>query len=200
MGVLKGVVIFSAGFISGGVLTYSYVRSKVDEEINAELAELRESYYDKMAIIKDNKKAKEIINEQGYTKYYTSEGENEILTNRIKEVTKNNDDNPREDYPSEPIIITENDFAETELYFEKEQVEYYLDDGALVNAGESEVGKELLNIDDTIGFDNLDEFLKQENVGVIYIRNAALGVDYEVTKISGRYSDIVGIGGDDDED
>ena len=190
-----GVLIFVIGNLTGGTVTYLYLKDKRDADMNAELAEIREKYYNKMERIESENKAKEIIKEEGYIKYNTSEKEQAVLVDKIKEVTKKSNDHPRDDYPNEPIIITEEDFSETELYFEKEEVEYYLDDGALVNASD-----ELLIVDDTIGFDNLDAFLKDEDCEMTYIRNAELGTDYEVRKVSGKYSDMIGIGGADEED
>lgn len=200
MNLLKGIVIFTAGFVTGGVVSYSYFKTKATNDLNNELAAIREDYYNKMDHIKAEETAKEIIKEEGYTKYNSTEPNKEVITNMIEDVTINTEDRPTEDYPAEPIMISEADFAETELYFEKRQVEYYLDDGALVDEDEIVEGKTILNIDDTIGFDNLDEFLKKDDIGIMYVRNAHLGTDFEVTKISGKYSDIIGIGGDDDED
>ena len=100
---------------------------------------------------------------------------------------------PPEDYPEEPVIITEEDYSERELYFDKLEMDYYLGDGALVDEND-----ELVEVEDVLGYDILEGFINDETEDTIYIRNAARSADYMIRKVAGNFGEIVGVGGDDD--
>lgn len=201
MNLLKGVLIFAAGAGIGSGVSIALVRKKYQEKAESDIKEMRE-YYDKLIketldekkLAEDKETADKIINEQGYISYDTMSREE--LRDRVKTVSEQaiEEANPSEDYPDSPFVITEPAFSEDELYFEKVCADYYMDDGALVDENE-----ELINVDDCIGLENLDRFLSS-NEGVMYIRNPKLATDYEVTKVGGKYSDILGLGGDEEDD
>ena len=48
--------------------------------------------------------------------------------------------------------------------------------------------------------DLIDDFKNDESEDVIYVRNTKLNTDYMINKRFGKYSDIVGLGGDSDDD
>lgn len=199
--ILKGAVIFVAGMGCGFGIGTIVWKEKYRKFAEKEVADMKAWYEEEAKIAKeiqqkekDIKKTAEIIEEQGYVSY-DKMSEEEVL-DRVRTIQEKSaaKAHPEEDYPDAPFVINEPAYSEEELYFEKIQADYYLDDGALVDENE-----ELLNIDDCIGYENLERFLNSEE-GVMYIRNAHLATDYEVTKVGGRYSDILGLGGDDEDD
>lgn len=197
---LKGAIIFACGSGIGFGVGVVLTRNKYEDKFNSEMSEMRQHYQEKLNgleekidIAESRIEADEIIKKEGYVSYDRM-NETEVR-DRVKTIIEKavNGDRPPEDYPDEPFVITEEDFSERELYFEKIECDYYLGDGALVDEAD-----ELLNIDDTIGYDNLESFINSDE-SVMYIRNAHLSTDYLVTKIGGSYSEIIGVGGDDEE-
>lgn len=197
---LKGAIIFACGSGIGFGVGVVLTRNKYEDKFNSEMSEMRQHYQEKLNgleekidIAESKLGAAEIIKNEKYVSYDRM-NETEVR-DRVKTIIEKavNGDRPPEDYPDEPFVITEEDFSERELYFEKIECDYYLGDGALVDEAD-----ELLNIDDTIGYDNLESFINSDE-SVIYIRNAHLSTDYLVTKMGGNYSEIIGVGGDDEE-
>lgn len=83
-----------------------------------------------------------------------------------------------------PRKIPEEDFVVDDEDFDKVSLDYYTDGEALYNGSEY-----IPNTDEIVGDDNL-EFLLSTDDSVIYVRNEKLGIDYEVCKINGRYSEF----------
>ena len=193
MSIVKGVVIFAGGAVCGGMASYVYFKKQYDEK-KSEIDELKAHYTRKLEDEADKKVVDEIIKEQGYISYNTLTDHE--LKKHIVEVEEKaiKEDKPMDDYPDEPIIIDETDFSETELYFDKIDLDYYLDDGALVDEGD-----ELVIVEDTIGYNILEKFIADDNNDILYVRNPKNNADYQVHKYSGKFSDIIGIGGDEED-
>lgn len=198
MSFLKGAVIFTVGVGVGVSGSYIIFKKKYDER-EEDLKELKNHYNKKIleeAEKKDDeKKVDKIIKDQKYVPYDKMNAD-ELKAKIIEkgdEAIMN--DSPKEDYPEEAFVITEEDYSERELYFEKVELDYYVEDEALVDEGH-----ELTDVNATIGWDILDKFIKEKNEEVIYVRNAKNNTDYLVNKCFGKYSDIVGLGGDESDD
>lgn len=191
---LKGAAIFLAGAGVGASISYVYFQKMFNEK-KAELEEIKEHYNAKIENEINKKISEDIVREEGYISYSTLGKED--LADMVKRIEDKALETaaPTEDYPSEPIIITEADFSERELYFEKLDLDYYMVDGALVDEAD-----ELTEIEDTIGYDNLEAFLNDNNEDVMYVRNAEKSTDYQVRKMSGSYSETIGLGGDADDE
>ena len=191
---LKGAALFILGFGMGAACSIVFIKDKYEKELNKALAELREAYSERKEHEIAKTEYEDIIRDNEYVSYETMS--NKEIRKHVNEVAENviEKDTPPEDYPKEPIEISEEEYSEHELYFEKIEVDYYLGDGALVDEAD-----ELLNIDDNIGIENVARFADDDRE-VFYIRNADKGIDYLVNKVEGNYSDIIGLGGDDDED
>lgn len=191
---LKGAAIFLAGAGVGASISYVYFQKMFNEK-KAELEEIKEHYNAKIENEINKKISEDIVREEGYMSYSTLGKED--LADMVKRIEDKALETaaPTEDYPSEPIIITEADFSERELYFEKLDLDYYMVDGALVDEAD-----ELTEIADTIGYDNLETFLNDNNEDVMYVRNAERSTDYQVRKMSGSYSETIGLGGDADDE
>lgn len=197
MNILKGAAIFVAGAAAGATGSYIYFKKLYDEK-KEELNELKEHYAEKLNKEADLKVTENIIEKEGYVSYDRKINEEgvEDLSRRIELVQKKavENDRPSEDYPEEPIVITEDEYSGTELYFDKIEVDYYLGDGALVDENE-----ELIEVEDVLGYDILEDFINNESEDTIYVRNANRSADYMVRKVSGSFSEIVGVGGDIDD-
>ena len=191
---LKGAAIFLLGCGSGAAVSYIYFNKKYEEK-KLELEEIKEHYNNKIYGEIETKEAETIIKKEGYISYDNLTADD--VKTVIKEVSEEAmiEDRPSDDYPLEPIVINESDYSETELSFEKADLDYYLDDGALVDEADT-----LIEIEDVIGYDILEDFINDDSEEVIYVRNASLGTDYQIKKISGSYSDSIGIGGDDEDE
>ena len=100
---------------------------------------------------------------------------------------------PQDDEP-DTHIITEAEFCENDNY-DKETLYLYADD-ILVYENEEIV----IDVDGPVGEINL-VVLQDPDESVVYIRNEAMSVDYEVIKLSQTYSETVaGVGGSDGDD
>ncbi len=208
MGIFKGAMIFICGAGVGSGVTYIIMKKKCDEQIQKDLEANRRHYQEKLGKLEHEKEVKEYEDMVVGMEYVPNDEEDSVSTvrdyisydamsqqevaERVKEIQDRvvMDSGPKDDYPGEPIVINEEQYAEDELYFDKIEAELYLGDNALVDENE-----ELLNINDTIGYDILEQFL-EGNDDVIYIRNANLSTDYLITKVGGEYHSIMGLGGD----
>lgn len=191
---LKGAVIFLLGASAGTSASYIYFKKKYDEK-KEELDELTEHYLAKIEKEEDVAKMETIISDNQYVSYdkLSEEGVKTVINEvPLQPVII---DSPPEDYPEEPIIITEEDYSERELSFDKLEMDYYVGDNALVDEN-----SELIEAGDIVGYENLEKFISDESEDVIYIRNASSGSDYMVRKVFGNYSEIIGVGGDEYDD
>ena len=189
---LKGAVIFLLGAGVGASGSYVYFKKKYDEK-KADLDELREHYLGKIEEKNINEAAKKIIEKQGYVTYDKKPKEvDEVVADGI--ISPPIIDTPPEDYPDEPIMINEEDYSEREFSFDKREIDFYMEDKALVD----EVN-ELMD-SDSVGYENLEEFMNDDSEDTLYIRNASIGTDFMVRKVFGSFSEIIGVGGDDDDE
>lgn len=186
MSILKGAVIFLAGVGVGGATSYLYFKKKYDDR-EEELRELKEHYNKKILDDVEIKTVEKIIQKEGYVSY------EKMTPEKTEEVVVI--DEPKKDYPKEAFVIDEIEYSEKELYFDKVELDYFIEDEALLDEAD-----ELMDVNTSIGYDILDDFIKDESEDVIYVRNPVLNTDYMVNKRFGKYSDIVGLGGDDNDE
>lgn len=102
------------------------------------------------------------------------------------------EDHPREEDTVKPYFIDIDDFDEPTLGYAKKELQYYMDDGTLVDEGEN-VDEEgtVVSIVDTVGVNNLESF-ENSLESCCYIRNEQLKEDYEISKIFGSYGELLG--------
>lgn len=189
MSILKGAVIFLTGVGVGGAASYLYFKKKYDDR-EEELKELKEHYNKKILENVDKEIYENILEKEKYVSYEKMAPE--ILKEPVKEVKE---ETAVKDYPKEAFVIDEIEYSEKELYFDKVELDYFVEDEALLDEAD-----ELLDVNTSIGYDILDDFRNDESEDVIYVRNPVLNTDYMVNKRFGKYSDIVGLGGDDNDE
>lgn len=187
MSFLKGAVIFTFGVGVGVSGSYIVFKKKYDER-EEDLKELKDHYNRKILDEADKMIAEDIVKKEGYIPYDKIIPEKPEVDPVIIETAEKN-------YPEDAFIIDEVEYSEKELYFEKVELDYYVEDEALVDEG-----NELTDVNSTIGWDILEKFTEDESEDTIYVRNSKNNTDYLVNKCFGKYSDIVGLGGDESDD
>ena len=101
-------------------------------------------------------------------------------------------DHPREEDTIKPYFIDIDDFDEPTLGYAKKELQYYIDDGSLVDEGENADDEgQIVDIVDTVGVTNLESF-ENSLESCCYIRNERLKEDYEISKVFGSYQALLG--------
>lgn len=102
-------------------------------------------------------------------------------------------EHPRDDSgDKKPYFIDIDDFDSVTLGYAKKELQYYMDDGTLVDESENmdEEGQ-IVSIIDTVGLANLESF-ENSLESSCYIRNEALKEDYEISKVFGSFGSMMG--------
>lgn len=101
-------------------------------------------------------------------------------------------EHPREEDIVKPYFIDIDDFDEPTLGYAKKELQYYMDDGTLVDESENmdEEGQ-IVSIIDTVGVANLESF-ENSLESCCYIRNEQLKEDYEISKVFGSFRELLG--------
>lgn len=89
--------------------------------------------------------------------------------------------------PTIPYVITEDEFGENKYNHDQTSFTYYEGDDIVTDQRDQVVPE----VDETVGEDNLTKFgLGNRNPNMVYIRNERLGLDFEINRIEGSYSEI----------
>lgn len=91
-----------------------------------------------------------------------------------------------------PVLITVDEFYAAELDYEQQELTYYVggnDDETLTDSREQPIA----DIDQVVGIDNLERFGESDpkSKDTLYVRNAWLEVDFEVTRSHQSYLEAV---------
>lgn len=101
-------------------------------------------------------------------------------------------EHPREEDVIKPYFIDIDDFDRPMLGYAKKELQYYMDDGTLVDEGENvDDDGQVISIVDTVGAANLESF-ENSLESCCYIRNEQLKEDYEISKVFGSYRMLLG--------
>lgn len=183
----RTIIAASVGFVVGGLAgvlaTRSYFQKKYADISDKEIEDMRDYTNRKIDDILERHRDDEIINKIE---------EEEIEEDAIPSVYSNyvsssvETEHPEDDIPTEPFEIFEEEYESgEEAYYDKKELFLYLGDGVLADEVDDAV-----YADETIGEDNLKKFLEDEFEKVMYIRNPATDIDYEVTKVSSSFKDV----------
>ena len=195
---LKLAAVFTAGIGCGVLTTYSYFKNKymklVDEELDAvckimdEQKEKEKKVVEKegTSIVEMQKRSNELVNYSNITDNYISSvppNENAI-EERLEHMHQKMEDLAEQQHPEEgegeQYEITSMDWLD-DAFFDKIVLTYYVGDDTVAN----ETGL----IDDvgmSIGMEEFERFKDSDDVER-YIRNPALGIDYNIVKDMGCY-------------
>lgn len=200
-----------ASFALGGGTAYIYTKRKYEAILEQELIDFKQEYSVRMAATVEaraNEEAKNIaeviIARESYSapSVDTENGES-VTADDIKTAIESNvfADNanfiPEWDQEAEedsrrngvPFIISKAEYYEGELGFTQMHLSYYEDDDVLTDDEDTPVP----DIDGIAGQDNLQKFgYGSGDPRVLYIRNEAQQVDFEVTLEKRSYSSAMG--------
>lgn len=180
----KSIVIFASGVSVGVLASWQYFKQKYEQIANEEIESVKKTFgVTKPPVVKDEPeetvedKHRDILPETLYEKVNTHVfGYDTVSTvPSPSEVKMAEKQAPNE--LTEPYIITMEQFADAEPYFDKVTLRYQTDDGELMD----EMSSLFVNVDDTIGQDNLSLFLESDE-DVMYVRDERTSIDYEVIK------------------
>ena len=199
---VREALIFLSGGLLGGAAgvygTYKYFFARADKEINdmqnyyeRKLDDLKEMQ-DQINLTKDidEEKKPSVVTEdldkeelEEYSEMIDKLKYNKISTKPKKKAKK------EIDISNQPKIISYDEYSEDNNY-EKVVVSYFEDDGTLMLEDES-LFEDGINV---LGPMNLEHFGMMDDdpePDTIYIRNEALGVDYEVVREDGSYENFL---------
>ena len=156
---------FIIGCMSGYIVTRYIYTKKMHEEIDA----IRESYIshykkDDLKKERDSETIKQEYDKKVYSLSYDTTSKDEPEEINVAPIE-----------PTEfPYYITPEQFADEHSEFAKQTLVYYEENGVLINEEE-----ECVDIDSNVGADIVNHFGDYEK-DAAFVRNEALGIDYEV--------------------
>lgn len=177
--IIKLLGAFSMGLGVGILVSNRYFKNKYEAIADEEIATVKSVYFSnehieepKVSIEKPEVESPiTILNSDGYS---------------------SNDYGTEREYPREediPYEITEEEFSETELTYDKLTLHYFVDDGVLFDPQEEAVNGNGM-VDDpinVIGEDGLLRLRASDDTYALYFRNDTYGTDYEVKRMAGAY-------------
>lgn len=192
---LKALSLISAGVVIGVLATKRYYMDKYRKLAEEEFAA-----------------AKDIVNKVKGSKEDSNDGNQKIMTSydideknenvekmvqafdysNVPKLEKDEDKGKEEEdmkRHDKPYIIDDVDFDDTDLNYDKDSLDYYIDDDSLVNTD----GDLMEDIDEYVGRNNLDVFATDIGRDVLYVRNDKYAVDYEIIKYKGGYKEVTGV-------
>lgn len=101
--------------------------------------------------------------------------------------------------PGAPYVITQEEFFENSTDYEQMQMTYYAGDDVLVDEDSKEV---LSKSDEFVGDDNLTRFGHgSKDRHIVYIRNDAKELEFEIARSTGKYAkEVLGLGDDEEQE
>lgn len=168
-------VAFAAGVGTGVLISRSYFKQKYEAIADEEIEDVKAAY----GVLK--KETTDIL-----------ENLDEMKEEYVKRVEVYSpmptpiSDHPMDDIADYPYEITEEEYSEDELSYDKCILQYYIDDDILFDPDENEV---VMGQATLIGEDGLNKVRESEDTYALYFRNDTYGADYEVVRVSGSYTE-----------
>ena len=177
--VVKLLGAFTIGLGAGILASQRFFKKKYESIADEEIAVIKSVYFsnehvEEPKILIETPETEEhvrVVNSEGYSV---------------------NDYGTEREYPREediPYEITEEEFSETELSYEKLTLHYFVDDDVLFDPQEEAVNGNGM-VDDplnVIGEDGVLRLRASDDTYALYFRNDTYGTDYEVKRMSGAY-------------
>lgn len=184
---LAAAFIFGAGV---GILgTRQFFKTKYEEIANEEIESVKRSMsfrsghiLETTSIEKPEKFIDKVSNAIEDSKLYSSieVAKQENIVKEQIEKAKAEAEHPEDDRSVDIFEITEEEYSETELGYEKRTMHYYTNDDMLVNADDGDWTNQEFN---TTCIDRIRTSKEAE----LYFRDDANGIDYEVLRMIGAY-------------
>ena len=190
---LSYVCTLGAGICVGVLCTKSYFEKRETERADREIESMKEAIRvsnKEEAVSNDispgevvvSNMVKKVDNSQAFQYHTFSSMKEDVLSK----------EHPREEDTIKPYFIDIDDFDEPTLGYAKKELQYYMDDGTLVDEGENiDDEGQVVSIIDTVGITNLESF-ENSLESCCYIRNEQLKEDYEISKVFGSYRELLG--------
>lgn len=194
---IKNVIIFAVGIMTGTVVGSRIVKKRYEEMANDEIEEIRAYYKEREKEQKVEVKEIEQIEQKEESVEITDEERTEYNNIRFKyttETTLLNKENDKTDvestkseekYDTSDIYVIDPSEYGNEGKYAVESLTYFAD-GVLVN----EVDEVIEEYELVVGRHHIDIFNEFPDATCVYIRNDWEGMDYEVLKDDWCWSDI----------
>lgn len=197
MNFIKNTIIFLVGGAAGALLTYRMLEKRYEEREAEMIAELER---ETERIIEELSEAREILKSTVDTKYQDPEDESyeeEQKGEEYKKVTRRytpyntfsqSDVVIEENIKDVPYIITEDQYNNELLYYDKIHLYYYEQDDALTDENEEIItnGYEIIGDDTLLHFGE-----SSDDPDIVYARNESLSRDYEIIRLDKSYQETV---------
>lgn len=188
--VISYIGTLGVGLCVGALSTRTYFAKRESERADREIESVKETMRKTYKKEKPEEKDDSVVSPKNSAvtsissafQYHTfTSSKVDELENRLAEL-----EHPREEEEKKPYFIDIDDFDSVTLGYAKKELSYYMDDGTLVDEEEN-----ILSIIDTVGGSNLESF-ENSLESSCYIRNEALKEDYEISKVFGSFSSMMG--------
>lgn len=205
---IKNVLIFAAGAVVGGIVTWRMAKKTYEKIMQDEIEASKKSAQDEIDIYKKNLEEKFDNYVKETSKESTEEPEDE---DEDEDDYEEEPEEEEEDYSTEPRYIYKSYLSELEYFKGKERVDTIEPSNVPYVIKEEDVGElmdydlihltfyadhiltddandPIKNIDDIVGPEALRCFLN-ENINIVYVRNDRLECDFEICRDLRRYAD-----------
>lgn len=202
----KGLLIFTAGAVTGGLITWQLLKDKYEQRIQDEVKSVQETWERRHSepskpaqqpVESDAKEKALAAREKPGIMEYAAKLQNEGYVNysemskpaeeapKTTEADTDENDIPEEEESivDEPYVITPGEFGEKDDY-DIISLTYYADEVL------TDEENELVDVENTVGYDSLTHFGEYEDDSV-FVRNDRRRTDYEILKDYREYSDVV---------
>lgn len=207
---LVSFLMFTAGAIIGSVVTWKVVKTKYEEIAQEEIDSVKEEYTRLMVSMKkklnesvvradeddedldeddaeedsnDDRDETEMIDYHKIASKYRSSNEEDNQNEEEGDEREKDSDDDEVPYINGPYVISPDDFGSVPGY-NVEPLDYFAD-GILADGWGVQ-----LDIDETIGEDAVNHFGEYDD-DVVYVRNEATEIEYEVTRDPRTYAEAV---------
>lgn len=203
---------FVFGAAAGAAGMYILMEDKIFEWANDEVESIKEAYsnkldqlvaehkeavsevpdeYMKPEYIKEKKKFDEAMAEKNYTDYtaFGPEMDKKVdeALEKVEEAIKEREEE-NNDEEVKPYVIASAGLTGFGMMGYEQIVYTWYDDDVLADDDDEMIFDDSY-IERTIGLDNFNTFIANNNMDVMYVRNDRLETDYEVVKSLSKYSD-----------
>lgn len=185
---IKVIFSFALGVGVGVLASNVFFKKKYAEISDREIQEVKSAYQNKFGMPTKDEEPANDVNIYEDTSSINYDKITEKIDAQKKEVMDRvlASEHPEED-PSEDIFeISEEEYSETELSYDKDVLHYFVDDGVIFDPGENKVCEYSV-----LGDKNITLVANSVDTYSLYFRDDKFGKDYEVIKIAGAYNEGV---------